>query len=61
MRDWYANAIYVQRFGKPDGFIASEAPLPAHRPIFWQMIIEKQSQTIVVMNDQAPEHVRSQT
>ena len=61
MRDNYINAVYVQGFKKPDAFIATEAPLPARRSIFWQMIIQKQSQTIVVMKDLAPEDVRDET
>ena len=57
MRDNYVNAVYVQGFKKPDAFIATEAPLPARRGIFWQMVIQKQSQTIVVMKDLALEDV----
>ena len=55
--DSYVNAVFVHGFKKPDAFIATEAPLPARRGIFWHMIVQKQSQTIVVMNDLAPEDV----
>ena len=61
IRDSYVNAVYVQGFKKPDAFIATEAPLPARRGVFWQMIVQKQSQTIVVMKDLAPEDVSGQS
>ena len=56
-RDNYINAVYVQGFKKPDAFIATEAPLPARRSLFWHMVVQKQSQTIVVMNDLEPQDV----
>ena len=57
LRDNYINAIFVQGFKKPDAFIATEAPLPARRSVFWQMVVEKQSRTVIVMNDLQPEDV----
>ncbi|XP_043244184.1 receptor-type tyrosine-protein phosphatase mu-like [Amphibalanus amphitrite] len=57
LRDNYVNAVFVQGFKKPDAFIATEAPLPKRRHVFWNMVVEKQSQTVVVMNDLEPDDV----
>ncbi|XP_037088770.1 receptor-type tyrosine-protein phosphatase mu-like isoform X2 [Pollicipes pollicipes] len=51
MPDNYVNAVYVSGFKKEDAFIATEAPLPGRAVIFWQMVVQKRSKTIVVMND----------
>ncbi|KAF0307727.1 Receptor-type tyrosine-protein phosphatase F [Amphibalanus amphitrite] len=59
LRDNYVNAVFVQGFKKPDAFIATEAPLPKRRHVFWNMVVEKQSQTVVVMNDLEPDDLRS--
>lgn len=57
-RDNYVNAVYVAGYRRPDGFIATEAPLPGRHSIFWQMVAQKHSQTIVVLNNLPADEVR---
>ena len=57
MPDSYINAVYVQGFTAKDAFIATEAPLPARKYMFWQMVVQKHSRLIVVMSDLEEEDV----
>ncbi|KAF0295755.1 Receptor-type tyrosine-protein phosphatase epsilon [Amphibalanus amphitrite] len=51
IKDNYINAVFVQGYKRQDAFIATEAPLPARKYVFWQMVVQKRSRILVVMND----------
>ncbi|XP_043222927.1 receptor-type tyrosine-protein phosphatase T-like isoform X1 [Amphibalanus amphitrite] len=57
IKDNYINAVFVQGYKRQDAFIATEAPLPARKYVFWQMVVQKRSRIIVVMNDLEEEDV----
>ena len=57
MPDGYINAVYVQGYTMKDAFIATEAPLPSRKYMFWQMVVQKHSRIIVVMGDLEEEDV----
>ena len=57
MPDNYINAVYVQGYRTKDAFIATEAPLPDRRYMFWQMVVQKHCRVIVVWNDLEEEDV----
>ena len=57
MTDNYINAVFVQGYKRQDAFIATEAPLPDRRYMFWQMVVQKLARVIVVMNDLEEEDV----
>ncbi|KAF0295753.1 Receptor-type tyrosine-protein phosphatase epsilon [Amphibalanus amphitrite] len=57
IKDNYINAVFVQGYKRQDAFIATEAPLPARKYVFWQMVVQKRSRILVVMNDLEEEDV----
>ena len=48
----YINANYVDAFNRPNGYIASQGPVPATQPGFWQMVWENKVECIVMVTNE---------
>lgn len=47
----YINAVYVNGYREKDAFLVTQYPLPNTIGDFWQMIYEKKSRTILLLQD----------
>jgi receptor-type tyrosine-protein phosphatase A len=47
----YFNGVFVDSYKVKDGFIATEHPLPSTFSNFWNMVWQKNTHTVVMLND----------